>query len=215
MKRLFSALAAASVLAAIPAVHAETADRSKPISINANRFDGDELGQVATYTGNVEVHQGTLEILGDKLQLKVSPEGYRTLTVTGNPVRMKEKRDTKTKGIEEWVHASGLTAVYDERRDKITFRDVAKLARSENGLVKDSTAGDVIEYDLLRAKSLVKGSTVDGKPTRVTTVLAPRQKKTQTQSAKGKSQNSANAKPKNNTLNTKKAAPMTKSTRLN
>ena len=112
-----------ALLTAFGTVNAETADRSKPIEINADNFQGDEVKQVAIYTGRVEVHQGTLEILGDKLTVTISPEGYRTITVTGNPVRMKERRDVKTPGVEEWVHASSLTAVYEEQSDVITLTD--------------------------------------------------------------------------------------------
>ena len=153
---------------------AENADREKPIEITANHFDGDEIKQIAIYTGNVEVHQGTMEILGNKLQLTISPEGYRTLTVWGNPVRMKERRDPKTKGIDEWVHASSLIAVYEEQKDIVTLIEVAKLARSENGLVKDSTEGDKIIYNLRTARSYVEGKVIEGKRSRVSTVLAPR-----------------------------------------
>lgn len=163
-----------ALLTAFSTVNAETADRSKPIEINADNFQGDEVKQVAIYTGRVEVHQGTLEILGDKLTVTISPEGYRTITVTGNPVRMKERRDVKTPGVEEWVHASSLTAVYEEQSDVITLTELAKLARSENGLVKDSSAGEKIVYNLRTARSRVEGAVVEGKRNRVSTVLAPR-----------------------------------------
>ncbi len=163
-----------ALLTGAGAACAETADRSKPIEINADDFKGDEVRQIAVYTGRVEVHQGTLEILGDKLTLTISPEGYRTITVVGNPVRMKERRDAKTPGVEEWVHASGLTAVYEESKDEITLTELAKLARSENGLVKDSSAGEKIIYNLRTARSRVEGAVVDGKRNRVSTVLAPR-----------------------------------------
>jgi lipopolysaccharide export system protein LptA len=162
------------LLTAFGSANAETADRSKPIEINADNFQGDEVQQVAIYTGRVEVHQGTLEILGDKLTVTISPEGYRTITVTGNPVRMKERRDPQTPGVEEWVHASSLTAVYEEQKDVITLTELAKLARSENGLVKDSSAGEKIVYNLRTARSRVEGAVVEGKRNRVSTVLAPR-----------------------------------------
>lgn len=93
VKTLLFAGALFSVFAA--GASAETADRTKPIEVNAHNFSGDEIQQVAIYTGAVEVHQGTLEILGDKLTITVSPEGYRTMTVVGAPVRMKERRDPK------------------------------------------------------------------------------------------------------------------------
>ncbi len=173
----FAPLAAALLsLTLAGAAQAETADRDKPIEINADNFQGDEVQQIAVYTGRVEVHQGTLEILGDKLTVTISPKGYRTITVTGKPVRMKERRDARTPGVEEWVHASSLTAVYDEHSDVITLTELAKLARSENGLVKDSSAGEKIVYDLRTARSRVEGAVVEGKRNRVSTVLAPRKK---------------------------------------
>ena len=162
------------LLTACGSANAETADRCKPSVVNAGAGQGDEVLLVAGGGGGVEVHQGTLEILGDKLTVTISPEGYRTITVTGNPVRMKERRDPKTPGVEEWVHASSLTAVYEEQKDVITLTELAKLARSENGLVKDSSAGEKIVYNLRTARSRVEGAVVEGKRNRVSTVLAPR-----------------------------------------
>ena len=55
----------------------------------------------------------------------------------------------------------------------ITLTELAKLARSENGLVKDSSAGEIV-YNLRTARSRVEGAVVEGKRNRVSTVLAPR-----------------------------------------
>ncbi len=175
MKRtaLFSILA----LALTPALSfALTGDRSQPIEIVADSFKGDEVGRTAVYTGNVEIHQGSLEVLGDRVELVIDAKGYRTLTVTGKPVRMKEKRDPKVKGIEEWVHATSLKAIYEEKTDRIILRDNARLTRSENGTVLDSTNGAVITYDLLHATSHVVGGKSNGQKTRISAVLSPRQK---------------------------------------
>ena len=150
---------------------AQTGDRDMPIEIVADSFSGDEVGQKASYSGNVEVHQGTLEIKGDRLDLKIDATGYRTLTV-----RIKEKRDPKTPGIEEWVHASALTAVYQEKLDRIVLKDNAKIIRTENGQALDSTEGSVITYDLLHATSRVVGERTDGRKTRISAILSPRPK---------------------------------------
>ena len=52
---------------AVPTVQAESRDREKPIEIQADHFFGDELKQVATYTGSVRVDQGTMRLTGQKL----------------------------------------------------------------------------------------------------------------------------------------------------
>ena len=218
VKSVLIPLLAAGAAALSGASFAETGDREKPIEVNSHNFSGDEIKQVAVYTGAVEVHQGTLEILGDVLTITVSPDGYRTMTVTGNPVKMKERRDAKVKGVDEWVHASALKAVYDERNDKIILTNTAKLARSENGLVKDSAAGSRITYDLLTAKSRVEGETVDGRRTRVSTVLAPRAKASDAKQSGGKNAGAHSSNNRGSTARTapKKAgpAPMKGSTRL-
>ena len=98
------------------------------------------------------------------------------------------------------MHASSLIAVYEEQKDIVTLIEVAKLARSENGLVKDSTEGDKIIYNLRTARSYVEGKVIEGKRSRVSTVLAPRPKD------KGQQQKAA---PK-----TGATAPLSGSTRL-
>ena len=95
--------------------HAETADSEQPIQIFSDKFDGDDVKQVAIYTGDVAVHQGTLEIHGNKLVLTVDPQGYRHAVMTplkGKLVTFKQRRDQKTPGVEEWMHGKG---------DKITY----------------------------------------------------------------------------------------------
>ncbi len=174
MIRALLLLCSLPVLAAVSPAQAETADRSLPIEIVAQTFHGDEIEQTAVYIGAVEVHQGTLEVHGDRLHMKIAPDGYRTFTVTGKPARFKERRDMKTPGVEEWVYARSLTAIYDERNDTITLKENAKLVRTENGDVKDTTEGTRIVYDMRNARSFMEGEVVDGTRSRVSTVLAPR-----------------------------------------
>lgn len=171
-------IAAACSALALTTVHAETADRDKPLEITADTFHGDEVTQLAVYTGHVEIHQGTMEITGDKLTLQVLPNGYRVITIEGKPVKMKQRNDPKTPKIDEWMHATSLKAVYDESKDTVTLLDNAKLDRSENGLVKDSAQGMKIVYNLRTARSSVEGGVVDGRRSRVTTILSPRSKDT-------------------------------------
>lgn len=62
---------------AVPTVQAESRDREKPIEIQADHFFGDELKQVATYTGSVRVDQGTMRLTGQKLVLQETAQGYK------------------------------------------------------------------------------------------------------------------------------------------
>ena len=154
-----------SILAAIAApTWALSTDKSQPIEVHADQFNGDEVKQTAVYSGNVVVDQGSMNLTGARLDLAITPKGYRRATITGSPARFKQQRDPKTKGVEEWVHAHASRITYDEETDKVTLEGKAQLSRSENGQQKDMTSGD--------ARSEVNS----GEGKRVTTIIAPRSK---------------------------------------
>ncbi len=162
-----------SILAVIAApTWALNTDKSQPIEVHADKFNGDEVKQTAIYSGNVAVDQGSMNLTGARLELAITPKGYRRATITGSPARFKQKRDPRTKGIEEWVHASANRIVYDEETDKVTLEGRAQLSRSENGQQKDMTSGERIIYDMRNARSEVNS----GEGKRVTTIIAPRTK---------------------------------------
>ena len=50
--------------------HAEQADRSKPINLEADTVNLDDASKVSIYQGNVQLTQGTLLIRADKLVVK-------------------------------------------------------------------------------------------------------------------------------------------------
>ena len=57
----------AALLAAATLSHAEKADRSKPVNLEADRVTVDDVNKVHLFDGNVTLSQGTLSIRGDKL----------------------------------------------------------------------------------------------------------------------------------------------------
>lgn len=157
--------------------HAETADSEQPIQIFSDKFDGDDVKQVAIYTGDVAVHQGTLEIHGNKLVLTVDPQGYRHAVMTplkGKLVTFKQRRDQKTPGVEEWMHGKGDELTYDEKRNVLILTHRAEVARSENGVLKDESKGDKITYNLTNSTAIIDGNKAKGTSGRVSTVIAPR-----------------------------------------
>ena len=163
----------ASVLFPLSAFALAT-DREQPIEIHADTFNGDEVKQTAVYSGNVIVTQGSMNLQGARLELRLSARGYRQGTVTGNLARFRQQRDPKTPGVDEWVHAQAERIIYDEEVDTITLDGKARLARSENGVAKDITEGERIVYDMRNARSRVEGGVVNGQKQRVSTIIAPR-----------------------------------------
>ena len=167
-------LAALTAALAAP-VFALSTDRDQAIEVHADRFDGDEVKQTAVYTGNVIVDQGSMQITGARLEVRITPKGYRQATVTGEPSRFRQQRDPDPKNpINEWMHARASKIVYDEETDTVTLIGAAHLSRTENGKERDMTEGERIVYDMRNARSKVEGSTVKGEKQRVTTIIAPR-----------------------------------------
>lgn len=156
---------------------AESADSNQPIQIFADKFDGDDVKQVAIYTGNVAIHQGTLEIHGDKLVLSVDPEGYRHGVVTpkGNQlVKFRQRRDQKKPGVEEWMHGQGEKLTYNEKTNQLILTTRAQVSRHENGKLLDESNGIRITYNLTDSTAQVDGNKNMGSQGRVSTVIAPR-----------------------------------------
>lgn len=168
-------LALCSVLPGIAS--AESTDSSQPIQIFSDKFDGDDVKQVAVYTGDVAVHQGTLEIRGAKLVLTIDPQGYRHAVMTpqkGKLVTFKQRKDEKTPGVEEWMHGKGDKLTYNEKTNELTLTNNAQVSRSENGVMKDESRGTVITYNMTTSTADVVGSKNRGSAGRVSTVIAPR-----------------------------------------
>lgn len=151
---------------------ADTSDREKPISIEASAFKADQVNQVAIYTGNVFVRQGTLQMTGTKLVISENAKGYRQMEVFGKNAKFRQRRDPKIKGIDEWFEAEAQRLVYEESNGIITLYKNAKVARTENGIVKDQTEGERIVYDTHRSRTIIQGSSSG----RASTVIAPRSK---------------------------------------
>ena len=151
---------------------ADASDKEKPISVEATSFKANQVDQIATYSGNVVVRQGTLKMTGAKLIITENAKGYRQMELTGKKAQFRQRRAPSTKGIEEWFEAEAQRIVYEEASGIITLYQNAKVARTENGIVKDQTEGNRIVYDSHRSRTIIQGSTSG----RASTVIAPRNK---------------------------------------
>jgi lipopolysaccharide export system ATP-binding protein len=110
----------AALLAATPAL-AERADRTKPLTMEADRpCTVDLVRQLSVCNGNVVIAQGTLVIRADRVELRELADGYRTATAIGTPGKpaaYKQRRD----GGEEELEGSAERLEYDARSDTLRF----------------------------------------------------------------------------------------------
>lgn len=155
---------------AVPA-HAEKADRSKPIHLEADRVVVDDAKQVATFTGNVVLTQGTMVLRGDRMEVRQDKNGFRQGTTWGNLAYFRQKRDNADELIEGWAER----IEYDSRSDKVQMFNRAMLKRGQ-----DQVQGSFISYDAATELFQVTGGTTaaGAKPgdSRVRAIFQPKTK---------------------------------------
>jgi lipopolysaccharide export system protein LptA len=164
------ALAAAFVLAALPAA-AEKADRDKPVNLEADRVTIDDAKQLAVFEGNVVLTQGTLQIRGDRMEVRQDKEGFKQGTTWGNPASFRQKRE----GYDEYIEGWAARIEYDGRVETLQMFTRAQLKRAQ-----DEVRGDYISYDARSEFFQVTGgpkTATSGKPGgRVRAVIQPKSK---------------------------------------
>jgi lipopolysaccharide export system protein LptA len=168
---LFLCLWTALLLVATPRAHAETADRNKPINLEADTATVDDAKKISIYEGNVILTQGTLQIRANKLVVTEDAEGFQLGTAYGNPASFRQKRE----GYDEYIEGYGLRIEYDSRKELVQLFTQARMKR---GL--DEARGNYISYDGKTEFFQVLGGKETATPTeprgRVRTVIQPKKK---------------------------------------
>jgi lipopolysaccharide export system protein LptA len=168
--------------AALSSAQAEKADRSQPLTIEADQPGTvDLIKQVVVFNGNVVVAQGTMAIKADRVEVRERPDGHRAATALGTPGKpatFHQKRD----GVAETLDGSAERIEYDSRGDVVRFTGAALVRRLRAGTLADEISGHVIVYDSGNETFSVQGmpaavgssaSAADAAG-RVRVVLAPR-----------------------------------------
>ncbi|MED5621424.1 lipopolysaccharide transport periplasmic protein LptA [Ideonella sp. BN130291] len=184
MKHLLtpSLLRAAALLAgaavSAPAAWADKADRNQPMTIAADQQSTvDLLKQVVVFNGNVVITQGSLAIHADRVEVRESPEGFRSALAQGAPNRpatFRQKRD----GTDEYIEGTADRVEYDGQADTVHFIGHAKVKRLRGATVADEINGNEITYNNVAELFSVQGgpsNVTPANPTgRVRAVLTPR-----------------------------------------
>ena len=156
-------------------VHADKADKDKPIDLEADNVIVNDAKKTSTYTGNVILTQGTLMIRGDKLVVVEDIHGFQQSTSYGNPTTFKQKMEGKN----EYMEGSAQRIEYDGRMDKVKLFTKAWVKRGE-----DIVHGDYIMYDATAEYAEVIGggsqAATPATPTgRVRAVIQPKNRSAQ------------------------------------
>jgi lipopolysaccharide export system protein LptA len=159
------------VAALVAPAAAEKADRDKPVNLEADRVTIDDGKQIALFEGNVVLTQGTLQIRGDRMQVRQDQDGFQYGTTWGNLAYFRQKRD----GFDEYIEGWAERIEYDGRAETMQMFNRAQLKR---GL--DEVRGNYISYDAKSEFFQVTGGSKDaaaGSPEgRVRAVIQPKSK---------------------------------------
>jgi lipopolysaccharide export system protein LptA len=137
---------------------AEKADRSKPLTIEADQPGTvDLLKQVVVFNGNVVMAQGTMAIRAERVEVRERPDGYRSATAQGSagkPAAFRQKRD----GVDESIEGSADRIEYESRGDVVRFSGNAQVRRLRGTTPADEITGNVITYDNANETFTVQGA---------------------------------------------------------
>ena len=160
-------LLATALLACVPACLAERADRDKPLLLEADQVLIDDMRLTSTFTGNVRLTQGTMLILGDKIEVVKHKDGFQQAKAYGSTASFRQKRE----GSEEYVEGYGERIEYDTRTGTVDFYVQARVKRE-----LDEVRGDHITYSMKTETFQVSGnsSSTDTQSQRVRAVLQPK-----------------------------------------
>ncbi|MEZ5538455.1 MAG: lipopolysaccharide transport periplasmic protein LptA [Pseudomonadales bacterium] len=142
-------------------------DRSQPIEIQADSAERDAKTGVTTYTGNVDVKQGSIHITAGKVVLNSDNNNKLTnIHATGSPATYHQQLT----GPKDVVDAQALNIYFNVAKNLITLQDNASL-KQESGSIK----GDRIEYDTKteRVKAQASKSGGNDNSRRITVIIPP------------------------------------------
>jgi lipopolysaccharide export system protein LptA len=179
MKTPVRLLLATLLASSLPAgtVHAERADRNKPVNLEADRVTVDDIKRVHVFEGNVVLTQGTLSIRSAKLVVTQDTEGFQKGVASGGAdglARFRQKRE----GKEAYVEGEGERIEYDSRSEKSEFFTRAYV---KSGV--DEVRGNYILYDGITEQYMVTAvpGAKPGTPAgRVTAIIQPKSVKNAT-----------------------------------
>ena len=168
------------------AVHAEKADRAKPMNIEADALRHDELKQTSVFTGRVVMTKGSIVLRGAQLDVRQDADGYQYGVVTaeaGKRAFFRQKRDTLPGAPDEFIEGESEIIEYDGKADNVRFITRAELRRYRGSTLSDEITGAVIVYNNLtdvftvdgqRARPTNAAGDAPTSGTRVRAVLAPK-----------------------------------------
>lgn len=141
---------------------AKEADYKEPVTIDSGSQLVELVDNKVTFTDNVIVKQGTLDVRASKLVVTRNDKGLQTMTAYGSPATYYQVLDSG-----QPVHAKAKQITYDIKTRSITLLNNAELKQNDN-----IVTGYRIRYDIDKEQMEAQGQGSSG---RVKTVFLPEQ----------------------------------------
>lgn len=172
------------LLGQVCVAHAEKADRDKPIHIESDRMSLDNANHVSVFEGMVDLTQGTIRVLAEKIVVTEDATGHKFCVATGHLASFRQKRDE----ADEYVEGYGERIEYDTLSERVDLYVHARVKREQ-----DDVRGDHITYSTQTEIFRVSSPEKTG---RVRATLQPQNKDSKTPAKSAKPAAPATGAPK-------------------
>ena len=152
-----------ALLLAAPAAPGLSSDKDQPIAIEADSVDIHEGEGRSVYTGNVQVTQGSIRLLADRVTVLHAGGEAEKFIAVGSPARFRQLPD----GSETPIKARALRMEYEVQGDLITLIEQAEVLQG-----RDTMRSDRIVWDRVRGQ--VKGGQAAQGKARVKMTFQPK-----------------------------------------
>ena len=125
-------------------------DDKQPMLIEADKVELDEAKSLSVYIGNVQVDQGSMRHLADRVTVHHKPDRrIKTVVAEGAPAKFKQLLD----GDQGEVHAFSRQMDFDADKNELVLTGEALLIQGD-----DRIASDRIVYDRARSRMQAGGT---------------------------------------------------------
>ena len=143
--------------------YALQSDRTQPITIDADTAERDEGAGTTTYSGRVEMAQGSMRINADEIVIFNTKDKVSKIVAKGRPAQYQQTPNDN----EGKVIAKANVLEYRLDQESLRLLDGASLQQEGTSL-----SGSRIEYDV--RKSVVKAGSTQDQKERVRMVIPPK-----------------------------------------
>jgi lipopolysaccharide export system protein LptA len=136
MPRL-TALLVLFALFATPPAAAKKSDFKQPVDVQADRSEYDEQQGVQTLIGNVEITQGTMKILADRIAIHLRDNKLSSIEGVGSPIHFEQQNEAG-----ELITGEAREINYDAVRGSLVLAGNATLSQPRQELVSERIVFD-------------------------------------------------------------------------